>query len=99
MCLYLRVLEDVAKEVTSEKKREEELNLSDEEIAFYDIVSKERDYLNSDKDLRETAISLTSYLKNKVTIDWINQEQTKAEIRMAVRNILRRAFHSTKSIN
>jgi len=45
----------------------------------------------SDKELREIAISLTTYLKNKVTIDWINQEQVKAEIRMAVRNILRKA--------
>ena len=87
----MKRLEDVAKEVTSEKKREEELNLSDEEIAFYDIVSKGKDYLDSDKELREIAISLTTYLKNKVTIDWINQEQVKAEIRVAVRNILRKA--------
>lgn len=43
--------------------------------------TKEKDYLNSDKELREIAISLTTYLKNKVTIDWINQEQVKAEIR------------------
>jgi type I restriction enzyme R subunit len=87
----MKRLEDVAKEVTSEKRREEELKLSDEEIAFYDIVSRDRDYLVSDKELREIAISLTTYLKNKVTIDWINQEQVKAEIRMAVRNILRKA--------
>jgi len=55
------------------------------------IVSNEKNYLNSDKELREIAISLTTYLKNKVTIDWINQEQVKAEIRGAVRNILRKA--------
>lgn len=36
----MKRLEDVAKEVTLERKREEKLNLSDEEIAFYDIVSK-----------------------------------------------------------
>ena len=87
----MKRLEDVAKEVTLEKKREEELNLSDEEIAFYDIVSKGKDYVDSDKELREIAINLTTYLKNKVTIDWINQEQVKAEIRVAVRNILRKA--------
>ena len=39
----------------------------------------------------EIAINLTNYLKNKVTIDWINQEQVKAEIRVCVRNILRKA--------
>lgn len=87
----MKRLEDVAKDVTSEKRREEELKLSDQEIAFYDIVSKGRDYVASDEALREIAINLTSYLKNKVTIDWINQEQVKAEIRVAVRNILRKA--------
>jgi type I restriction enzyme, R subunit len=33
-------LQDVAKEITLESKREEKPNLSDEEITFYDIVSK-----------------------------------------------------------
>ena len=55
------------------------------------IVSNEKNYLNSDKELREIAISLTTYLKNKVTIDWINQEQVKGKIRVTVRNILRKA--------
>lgn len=87
----MKQLEDVAKDVTLEQKREEELKLSDEEIAFYDIISKNKDYIQSDKKLREIAISITNYLKNKVTIDWINQEQVKAEIRVAVRNILRKA--------
>jgi len=84
-------LEKVAKEVTSEKKREEELNLTDEEIAFYDIVIKGKKYVESDEQLREIAINLTNYMKNKITIDWINQEQVKAEIRIGVRNILRKA--------
>ena len=87
----MKRLEDVAKDVRSEKKREEELQLSDEEIAFYDIVSKGREFVDSDKELRDIAISLTNYMKNKITIDWINQEQVKAEIRVGVRNILRKA--------
>ena len=87
----MKRLEDVAKEVTLERKREEKLNLSDEEIAFYDIVSKGKNYVNSEKEIRKIAINLTTYLKNKVTIDWINQEQVKAEIRVSVRNILRKA--------
>lgn len=71
-------------------RREEELKLSDQEIAFYDIISKGSDYVASKEILREIAINLTTYLKNKATIDWINQEQVKAEIRVAVRNILRK---------
>ena len=87
----MKRLEDVAQEVTSEKKREKELGLSVEEIAFYDIVSKGKDYVDSDKELLKLAISITTYLKNKVTVDWVNQDQVKAEIRVAVRNILRKA--------
>lgn len=82
--------EDIARDVTSEMRREEELKLSDQEIAFYDIISKGSDYVASKEILREIAINLTTYLKNKATIDWINQEQVKAEIRVAVRNILRK---------
>jgi len=84
-------LGDVAKDVTSEKKREEELQLTDEEIAFYDIVVKGKEFVDSEKELRDIAISLTNYMKNKITIDWINQDQVKAEIRVGVRNILRKA--------
>lgn len=84
-------LEQVAKEVTQEKKREEELQLSDEEIAFYDIVSKGRQYVNSDKTLRDISVDLTNYLKKNIKIDWVNQEQVKAEIRMGVRKILLKA--------
>jgi len=92
-------LEQVAKEVTSEKKREEELKLTDEEIAFYDIVAYGRIYVDSEEILREIAKSLTNYMKNKVTIDWINQEQVKAEIRMGVRNILRKAKFPLQEID
>lgn len=86
-------LQDVAKEVTEEKKREQELKLSDDEIAFYDIVTKRKEYIDSDSELRQIAISLTRYLKNKVIIDWINQHQVKAEIRVAVRKLI---FHLKK---
>jgi len=87
----IKKLEIVAKEVTLEKKREEELRLTDEEIAFFDIVVKGKRFIDSDEELRQIAVNITNYLKNKVTIDWINQEQVKAEIRVAVRNILRKA--------
>ena len=73
------------------RKEKKSLKLSDQEIAFYDIVSKGKDYIASDEHLREIAIKLTIYLKNNVTIDWISQEQVKAEIRVGVRNILRKA--------
>jgi len=84
-------LEEVAKDITQEKKREDELKLSDEEIAFYDIVAKGKEFVESDHILKEIATSLTDYLKKNTKIDWVNQDNVKAEIRMGVRKILIKA--------
>lgn len=80
--------EEVANDLTAEAKREEELQLSEEEIAFYDIISMGKEYVQSDKMARQIAIDVTDYIKRNTKIDWINQENVKAEIRMGVRKIL-----------
>ena len=80
--------ENVAKDLSAETLREKELQLSDEEIAFYDIILLGKKYLESDKMARQIAIDVTNYIKKNTTIDWLNQENVKAEIRMGVRKIL-----------
>ena len=82
--------EKVASDVTAETRRAQTLKLTDEEIAFYDIITMGRDYLESDETARKVAIDVVGYLKNNLKIDWQNQEQVKAEIRMGVTNILLR---------
>lgn len=81
-------LENVGKEMDQLTIQDKKLQLSDDEITFYDIVAKGKQHITSDKTLREISIDLTSYLKKNVKIDWLNQEQVKAEIRMGVRKIL-----------
>ena len=80
--------EDVAKDLTAEAYREKELQLSDEEIAFYDIILMGKEYVKSDEMVRQTAVDVTNYVKKNTKIDWLNQENVKAEIRMGVRKIL-----------
>jgi len=80
--------EEVANDLSAEAQREKELQLSDEEIAFYDIVSMGKEFVKSDKIAREIAVEVTDYIKKNTTIDWLNQENVKAEIRMGVRKIL-----------
>ena len=80
--------EKVANDLSAETQREKELQLSDEEIAFYDIISMGKEYVKSDKIARQIAIDVTNYLKNNLKVDWLNQENVKAEIRMGVRKIL-----------
>ncbi len=80
--------EAVASDLLAETKREKELKLSDEEIAFYDVIMMGKEYLESDKIARQIAIDVTNYIKKNTVIDWENQENIQAEIRMGVRKIL-----------
>ena len=80
--------EQVANDLSVEAQREKELQLSNEEIAFYDIISMGKEYVETDKKAREIAIEVTDYIKRNTKIDWINQDHVKAEIRMGVRTIL-----------
>ena len=81
-------LEEVAEDLTKESQRQKELGLSDEVIAFYDIISMGKEYVESDIMVKQIAIEVTKYIKQKITIDWLNQNQVKAEVRMGVRKIL-----------
>jgi len=81
----------IGKEFTAEVIKEQELKMTEEEIAFYDIVAKGKEFIKSDKELRDISIDITKYMKNKTEkIDWENQDQVKADIRNGVRVILRR---------
>ena len=80
--------EQVAIDVTAESKRTQELKMTDEEIAFYDIIMMGREYLENDAIVRKIAIDVTDYLKKNLKIDWLNQEHVKAEIRSGVTKLL-----------
>ena len=81
-------LEKVASEVTGESKRKEELKMTDEEIAFYDIIMMGKEYLENDTIARKIAIDVVDYLKKNLKIDWLNQDQVKSEIKVGVTKIL-----------
>ena len=80
--------EAVGRDLTAERRRIKELDLSDEEIAFYDIILMGRDHVEGDTMVRQIAIEVTDYIKKNTTVDWLNQDNVKAEIRMGVRHIL-----------
>ena len=80
-------MEDVGKDVTNQKKREEELGLTEEEYVFYETVAQGKQYVKSDDVLKSVAIQLTDFLKINITIDWMNQESIKAKIRAGVKKI------------
>ena len=80
--------EQIGKEIMAESLREKKLQLTDEEIAFYDIISMGKAYVELDKKIKQIAIDVTRNIKNKATIDWINQDNIKDAIREDVTLIL-----------
>ena len=90
--------ENIASEITAEVKRTQELKMTDEEIAFYDIIMMGKEYLENDAIARKIAIDVVDYLKKNLKIDWLNQEQVKAEIRLGITKILLKENFPTNEI-
>ena len=75
-----------------EGKREKELDLTEDEVSFYDAL-----YVNDsavkvlgDETLRKIALELTETIRNSVTVDWTLRESVQAAIRLKVKKILRK---------
>ena len=81
-------MEQVSDDISNQKKREEELGLTEQEIVFYDAISEGKEYVKSDKDIVEIATKLTDYMKRNTTVDWLSQESIKAKIRSGIKKIL-----------
>jgi len=88
---------DVANDVTNQKKREEELGLTEEEYIFYEALSEGKEYVKSDDVLKSIAIEVTDFLKRNTTIDWLSQENVKAKIRTGVKRILLKSGFSPEA--
>ncbi|URA11342.1 DUF3387 domain-containing protein [Thermospira aquatica] len=83
---------ELAKKVRDEKNRGKELNLTEDEIAFYDAlgVNDSAVTILGDETLRKIALELTDMLRKSVTIDWTIKESVRAQIRLKVKKILRK---------
>ena len=91
-----RIIE-IGNDVTNQKKKEEELGLSEEEYIFYEAVAQAKEYAKSDDTLKAVSIQLTDFLKQNTTIDWMNQESIKAKIRAGIKRILLESDYVTES--
>ena len=82
----------LAKEMREADRRGEELGLSEEERAFYDAleVNGSAVKLLGDETLKLIAQELVKTIRNSVTIDLTEREAVRAQIRVAVKRILRR---------
>ncbi len=90
-----RVIEELielARKMKEADRRGEKLNLTEDEIAFYDALEVNDSAVKvlGEETLRTIAIELIESIRRNVTIDWTLRENIQAKMRVAVRRILRK---------
>ena len=82
----------MAKEIMKDRTDAQALGLNDEEMAFYDAITKPQavhDFYNNDQLVAITR-ELTETLQKNATIDWQKKESARAGMRRAIKRLLKK---------
>ena len=82
----------LAQEMREADRRGERLNLTEDEVAFYDALEVNDSAVKvlGDETLKAIARELVQTVRNSVTIDWTLRENVRARMRVLVKRILRK---------
>ena len=82
----------LAKEMREEANRGKNLNLTDDEVAFYDALEANDSAVRvlGDDTLKEIARVLVEKVKGSTSIDWTIKESVRAKLKVIVRRTLRK---------
>ena len=87
----LEKLRDIAKQMQEEDVRRQQLGLTDEEEAFYEILARHPNAVQDFELIKEVVKDITALIrKNAAQPDWYKKEDVKAQIILSVKNTLRR---------
>jgi type I restriction enzyme R subunit len=85
-------LQKMASDIQKAHQEGEALGLSQEEMAFYDAITKPeavKDFYTNDQ-LRDMTKELTETLQRSRTIDWQKKDSARATMRLMVKRLLRK---------
>ncbi|AKB24822.1 Type I restriction-modification system, restriction subunit R [Methanosarcina sp. MTP4] len=82
----------MAKEFQEVLKRDAELGLNPDEVAFYDALANNESAVRElgDATLKKIAIEITEKLRKSTTVDWQVRDSVRAKLRILVRRTLQR---------
>jgi type I restriction enzyme R subunit len=83
-------LVEIAKRLRDTAQRHEQLELSEEETAFYDALAGGAEDVKADPELAAIAHELVEAIRADLTVDWTNRESAEAKIRTKIKRLLRR---------
>ena len=87
---FLRRLKAINDELTDEEQRAVREDLSEAELAIYDLLTKPEPEL-TDAEARKVkgaARKLLAHVADKLVLDWKKQQQTRAAVKVAIRDVL-----------
>lgn len=90
--IVIEELMKIAKEIQLSREEGNELGLTEEEVAFYDALTKPqaiKDFYENDQLVALTK-ELTETLRRSKTIDWQKRETARAKMRMMIKKLLKK---------
>ena len=82
----------IAKQIREAGRRGTALDLTDEELAFYDALGTNESAVQvlGDETLRRIALELVETVRKSATVDWTLRESARANVRRLVKRVLRK---------
>lgn len=85
----IKHLLDIATEFKNDDKRTKELGLTEDELAFYDLLASNKAILNEAGPIQDLVHQVVESVKKNLQLDWTKKEDARAAIRLAVKKELR----------
>jgi type I restriction enzyme, R subunit len=82
----------IAKDFQEALKRDTELGLQPDEVAFYDALANNKSAVRElgDEILKKITVEITEKLRKSTTVDWQVRDSVRARLRILVRRTLQR---------
>jgi len=84
----IKELIKLAREIKKESEAGRKMGLSEEELAFYDILSSGKRVIFDNEKIKEIVKKINKAIKRDITVDWNNHEIIKARLMANVKLIL-----------
>lgn len=87
---YLRRLITLSQRLSDEERRAATEEMSEEELAIFDLLTKPEPTLNSAEleEVGAAAKRLLAHIHDKLVLDWRRKAETVADVRVAIRDLL-----------
>ncbi|MFH1145796.1 MAG: type I restriction endonuclease subunit R [bacterium] len=80
----------LAKKIKTLDEESKTIGLSEEELAFYDIIAGDKQVVKDEQKAKTLSKELVEMIKRDLTVDWINNERIQSSIKANVKRLLLR---------